>query len=151
MFSFLSNQRYEVKYIEVKNNDIIIEFLNKQYQVELFNVKLNKQASSYMQEILNNSQEVKIELDDEIKQEDKLIAYVFVDDTLLQQLLIDEGYAKLKINNPNYHYFNQERKVINYQVKKKPILKQDYHGSIYLMGFYLMTIISLKSFNKARK
>lgn len=151
MFSFLTNQRYEVKYLEVKNDNIIIEFQGIKYEVELFNITMNHQASDYMEEVLVNSNKVSIELDDEIQQEDKLIAYVFVDDILLQQILIDEKLVKLKIDNPNYKYFNQDMEIATYAIKYNVSYKQDYHGLVYLIGFYVMTLVSLKVFSKVRK
>lgn len=66
-----------------------------------------KEASNYTCEKVKNASLIVLEYDDGSSKEDKyhrLLAWVFVDDELLQDLLIKNGYAEVAYLYGNYQY-----------------------------------------------
>ncbi len=66
-----------------------------------------KEASEYTCNALTKATTIKLEIDDEAKEPDRYnrgLAWVFVDDVLLQQQLISNGYAKVAYLYGNYKY-----------------------------------------------
>lgn len=68
-----------------------------------------KEASEYTCNKLKNASKIELEYDENSDLEDKygrLIAWVFVDDVLLQQELVENGYAKVAYLYADYKYTN---------------------------------------------
>ena len=66
-----------------------------------------KESSEYTCNKLKNAKKIELEYDENSDKEDKyerLIAWVFVDDILLQQDLIEKGYAKVAYLYDDYKY-----------------------------------------------
>ncbi|NBK96867.1 MAG: hypothetical protein EOM50_02385 [Erysipelotrichia bacterium] len=100
LFSFLHEERYEVSDYQCSNNQIKVEYEDTWYDVSLFNVFLKEDSDvcSYL------TGDVSIEFDSYVKIENPLNVYVYANDVLLQQTLIDEQLASIKIDNPKYKY-----------------------------------------------
>ena len=65
--------------------------------------------SDYVCSVLTNGKQIRIEYEPNIEKEDKygrIQAWVFVDDVLLQEDLIKNGYAKPMYLEENYLYYN---------------------------------------------
>jgi len=66
-----------------------------------------KEASNYTCESLTNAKEIRLEYDNDSDKEDKYgrrLAWIFVDDILLQEKLIELGYAKVAYLYGDYEY-----------------------------------------------
>lgn len=79
-------------------------------EVEAF----GKDASNYTCESLTNAKEIKLEYDGDSDMEDKYgrrLAWIFVDGVLLQEKLVELGYAKVAYLYGNYQYTEHLQKV----------------------------------------
>ena len=68
-----------------------------------------KEASEYTCNIIKNAKKIQLEYDsnsDKVDKYDRLLAWVFVDGKLLQELLIENGYAKVAYLYNDYKYTN---------------------------------------------
>ncbi len=72
--------------------------------------KFGKEASNYTCDKLKNAKKIVIEYDENSTKTDKydrVLAWVFVDDILLQEKLIENGYAKLAYLYGDYKYVDK--------------------------------------------
>lgn len=91
---------------EIKVKFIGIQLEEKKNDNENDNVN-ETNVSNYVCELLKNAKEIKIEYEPNIEKEDRfgrIQAWVFVDDVLLQEDLINKGYAKAMYLEDNYTY-----------------------------------------------
>ena len=68
-----------------------------------------KEASNYTCNKISNAKKIKLVYDensDKLDKYDRLLAWVFVDDDLLQQELVENGYAKVAYLYDDYKYTN---------------------------------------------
>ncbi|MDE5587122.1 MAG: thermonuclease family protein [Bacilli bacterium] len=73
-----------------------------------------KEASNYTCESLTNAKEIKLEYDGDSDKEDKYgrrLAWIFVDGVLLQEKLVELGYAKVAYLYGDYEYTERLQKV----------------------------------------
>lgn len=66
-----------------------------------------KEASDYTCEMLTNAKEIKLEYDENSDETDyygRKLAWIFVDDVLLQDLLVKKGYAEVTYLYDDYKY-----------------------------------------------
>jgi len=80
-----------------------------------------KEASNYTCRSLTNAKEIRLEYDNDSEKEDKYgrrLAWVFVDDVLLQEQLIELGYAKVAYLYGDYEYTTHLQEV-EARVKKE--------------------------------
>lgn len=107
LFSFLHEERYEANNYKCENNEIKVEYEDTWYDISLFNVFIKEEANvcSYLKG------DVTFEFDSYVKIENPLNVYLFVDDEMLQQTLIDNNEASIKIENPKYKYKLKEKEV----------------------------------------
>lgn len=107
LFSFLHEERYEANDYKCENNEIKIEYEDTWYDINLFNLFIKEDANvcAYLEG------DVTFEFDSYVKIENPLNVYLFVDGELLQQTLIDNNDASIKIENPKYKYKLQEKDV----------------------------------------
>ena len=81
--------------------------------------KYGVEASNYTCKKLKSAKKIVLEYEDKSDRKDKYgrtLAYVFVDDKLLQELIVKNGYAKVKYINEDYKYYI---KLINAEEKAK--------------------------------
>lgn len=111
LFSFQHDTRYSVSEYKCNDNVIKVKYEDHWYELVLFNIVLdeNSDVCSYIKG------DVSFEIDPYIKIENPLNAYVYVNDVMLQQVLIDERKANIKISNPKYKHILKP--------KSKPVMK----------------------------
>lgn len=81
-----------------------------------------KEASEYTCNALKNANMIKIEFDSESDKYDKygrLLAWVFVDEELLQLDLVKNGYAEIKYIYGDYKYLNELEEALKYAKEKR--------------------------------
>lgn len=118
------NQRYSAKYVRVVDGDTaIFNVNNEDCRVRFIGIdtpesvkpntsveKYGKEASNFTKEALENAEDIILETDSEAKLYDKherLLAYVFIDDELLQAKLLENGLAKVKYIYGDYKYLDE--------------------------------------------
>lgn len=111
----------EVKFIKCIDGDTFkVSLDNKEYTLRMLAIdtpesvhptkKLEyygKEASEYTCDMVTNAKKIEIEYDEnseKVDKYDRLLAWVFVDKILLQELLIENGYAKIAYLYDDYKY-----------------------------------------------
>lgn len=119
--SNLSNERIEVEYSESVDGDtakfklnekiITVRFLGidtpETVHPSLGEQPYGKEASNYTKEKLQNANKIELEYDSNSAKTDKYgryLAWIWVDDSLLQEELVSEGLAKTYMLQDNYTY-----------------------------------------------
>lgn len=72
-----------------------------------------KEASKYICDMLSNAKKIVLEYDinsDKTDKYDRHLVWVFVDDVLLQEELVSNGYAKIKYVYGDYKYLDELKK-----------------------------------------
>lgn len=131
----------------------------------------NKKADPYGDEAkiytctrLKLSKEIKLEYDENSDKTDKygrLLAWVFVDDELLQEKLVENGLAKVAYLYNDYKYTAKLQKAEVYAKKEKLNIWNDYNYNQYIILGVLFIIVMLmcifdkkfrkKTVNKVKK
>ena len=97
--------------VKIKNEEKIVRLLaidtpesvKPNTEVEYY----GKEASEYTCKQIQNAKKISLEYDDNSDKEDKygrILAWVFVDDKLLQSVLVEYGYAKVAYLYNDYKY-----------------------------------------------
>ena len=87
-----------------------------------------KEASNYTCKKLKNAKKIVLEYEekkDKIDRYGRYLAYVFVDDKLLEELIVKNGYANLKYINSNYKYYDELIKAEEIAKKNKKNIYSD--------------------------
>lgn len=113
-----------------------------------------KEASSYTCNILKSAKKIEIEFDSNSNEKDKYgryLAWIYVDDKLLQDNLVKKGYAKVAYLYGDYAYTKQLQESEIHAKNNKLNIWQDYAEEdinwIYILIGGLIIII-LCTFNK---
>ncbi|WP_323611378.1 thermonuclease family protein [Erysipelothrix enhydrae] len=116
----IGGKKEKVRFIAVDTPELR---QNDQYNPQFF----AEEASSFTCEYLKNAKKIKLEYDPEADKYDKygrVIAWVYVDDTLLQELLVSGGFAKVKYIYGDYlHVDKLNRLQANAKKQKMGIWK----------------------------
>lgn len=138
----LDNERIKTRFLAINTP----ESTNK---IEAY----GKEATNYTCNMLTNAKKIEIEYDsnsDKFDKYDRHLVWVFVDDTLLQEKLLEEGLAEIKYIYGNYKYLDEIKKVESTAKKNKVGMwsdsKDDY--SIYLIIIGAIIIILVFIFSK---
>ena len=138
----LDNERIKTRFLAINTP----ESTNK---IEAY----GKEASNYTCNMLTNAKKIEIEYDnnsDKFYKYDRHLVWVFVDDTLLQEKLLEEGLAEIKYIYGDYKYLDELKKVESTAKKNKVGMwsdsKDDY--SIYLIIIGAIIIILVFIFSK---
>lgn len=97
-----------------------------------------KDASSYTCNKITNAKKIELEYDDKSTKLDKygrILAWVWVDNSLLQKELIEVGYAKIKYVYGKYSYLEELYEIENEAKKQKLGLWSDYTPVTYIVKF----------------
>lgn len=81
-----------------------------------------KKASNYTCSKLKKANKIEIEYDeksDKVDMYGRTLAYVFVDDKLIESLLLKKGYASVKYAKTSFKYYNELIEAEEYAKKKK--------------------------------
>lgn len=115
--------------------------------------KYGKEASKFTCDLLSNAKKIEIEYDDNSDKQDKYkreLVWIFVDGELLQEKIVENGYAEIKYIYGDYKYLNQLDKALNKAKKNKVNLwNNNVDDTNYiLVGIIILIIIILFIFNK---
>lgn len=86
------------------------------------NTKLGKEASDYVCKALNKASSITLEYEESITIDkyNRVLAWVYVDEKLIQKDLIEKGYAQIKYIYDDYKYVHELEK-IQQQAKEKKL------------------------------
>ena len=118
LFSFDYKEKEVVDVYSCENNTLRIKQDANWFNVKLFNVNLDENTNicTYI------NGEVSVEFEEAIQFKEPYEVYVFVNDTLLQEKLIDEEKATIKINSPAYKYdLNKQKEMVMAEIKEEDI------------------------------
>lgn len=113
-----------------------------------------KEASSKVCQLLKNANQIMLEYDDEGTKYDKynrVLAWVWADDKLVQKVLVQEGLAEVKYLYGDYQY-NDELKKLEKQAKEKQLsiwsnqenqITPLWKYMVYAVGIVVIIILSL--------
>ena len=110
----------------IKGEDVKVRFLGiNSPEIETNNKKgeeYGEEAKKYTCKKLKNANKIQIEYDSNSDKEDKYgrtLAYVFVDDKLLESMILKRGYATVKYVKENYKYYDELIDAEKYAKNKK--------------------------------
>lgn len=116
-----------------------------------------KEASKFTCDLLNNASHIQIEYDDNSDKQDKYnreLVWVFVDEKLLQELVVKEGLAEVKYIYGNYKYLDQVNLALKEAKKNKLNLwsdTEDNNSDYFIVGIGIIVIILLFCFNQSSR
>ena len=116
-----------------------------------------KEASKFTCDLLNNASHIQIEYDDNSDKQDKYnreLVWVFVDEKLLQELVVKEGLAEVKYIYGNYKYLDQVNLALKEAKKNKLNLwsdDEDNNSDYFIVGIGIIVIILLFCFNQSSR
>lgn len=108
--------------------------------------KYGKEASDYTCKSIKNAKELEIEFDNNSDKKDKYnryLAWIFVDNKLLQTSLLEKGYASIAYVYGDYKYANELNKAENIAKKNKLGIYSDYYDYTYFYLTFVIVIIFL--------
>lgn len=112
-----------------------------------------KEASEFTCNLLKNAKKIEIEYDensDKFDKYDRHLVWVYVDDELLQNLIVKEGYADVKYLYGDYKYTN----VLQHSLKEAKennlnMWKSEENSTTYITIIIILLIIIFYIFNKS--
>lgn len=115
-----------------------------------------KEASEFTCNLLKNAKKIEIEYDensDKFDKYDRHLVWVFVDDELLQNIIVKEGYADVKYLYGDYKYTDILKKsLIEAKANNLNMWKSEENNitnNIYIISGIILLIIILYIFNKS--
>ena len=112
------------------------------------NEKYGKEASEFTCNLLKNATKIEIEYDEKADKTDKYnryLAWVFVDDKLLQDLIVREGYAEIKYIYGDYKYLDTLNDSLKLAKKEGLNLWSDEDYLFILFGYKITKEILLST------
>ena len=116
-----------------------------------------KEASKFTCDLLNNASHIQIEYDDNSDKQDKYnreLVWVFVDEKLLQELVVKEGLAEVRYIYGNYKYLDQVNLALKEAKKNKLNLwsdTEDNNPDYFIVVIGIIVIILLFCFNQSSR
>ena len=110
--------------------------------------KYGKEASEFTCNLLKNAKKIEIEYDDKADKKDKYgryLAWIFVDDKLLQDLIVSEGYAEIKYIYGDYKYLDTLNDSLKLAKKEGLNLWSDEDYLFILFGYKITKEIFLST------
>ncbi len=109
---FLKTDSFPCDVVQVKDADLFYCQLSNRdtEKIELIGVEIPKlveeKATAFAKSLLKRGTPVKLEFDEEARDSDgRILAYVHLPGgKILNNLLIQEGYAQVVVNSPNFKY-----------------------------------------------
>ena len=164
-----ANERIEVslnKCIDGDTANLIIKNKEKKVRFLAINTpestnkieEYGKEASTYTCSILTNSNKIEIEYDNNSNKEDKYgrtLAWIWVDDKLLQDMLIKEGLAEVKYLYGDYKYTEQLQKDEKIAQENKLNIWSEYQNNdnyyLYVIGALIIIVLYIFSISFRKK
>lgn len=100
-----------------------------------------KEASQYVCNLLMNASKIELEYDDTSDKQDKYhrhLVWVFIDDKLLQELIVKNGFAEVKYIYGDYKYLDQVNEALEYAKENKLNLWNN--NKVYDINYIIVTI-----------
>lgn len=145
LFPYLHEQRYPVQYHSCEKDHIVVSDNKAPFEITLFNLRIQDDAGwESTCRILENADQLEIEVDASAQVSEPLPVYVFADDKLVQQSLIEQKHAYTPIHNPEYRY---EKELLALE-EAVPVMAdaatEEAHSSAYSQGplFLLFILLS---------
>ena len=145
------NTRYEVKYKEANDGDTFsVDIDGKTERIRLLMVdtpEMNykednpqpyaEEAKAFTIDILENAQKIEVlhDVGDERDHYDRLLAYVFVDDVLLQEHLLAQGFAAVRYAHAPNNTLEQDFYTIQDKAEKAKLNVWAHEGYFTKQGF----------------
>lgn len=108
LFPFLHAQAYPVTVTSCASDAIVLNKDGVDFNASLFNIEMkDEQGWEKTCKRLQDGSSFHIEIDPSTQIKEPIPVYLFVDDTLLQELLLRDDVAYIKIDNPEYTYEKQ--------------------------------------------
>lgn len=104
MMPLLKNTKYTGTVTDCSAGSFLFQYKSETYPFTLFNVLYAQEGANEACSRLLGTSTIEIE-NDLLAPSDEV--YVFVDGELLQVALIRDGYARVKIANPEYKYYKE--------------------------------------------
>ena len=92
-----------------------------------------KESSEYTCNMIKNAKKIQLEYDpksDKVDKYDRLLAWVYVDGKLLQELLVSNGYAKVAYIYGDYNYVSELKEVEEAAKTKKIGIWEEVLGDV---------------------
>lgn len=105
-----------------------------------------KAASKYTCNLLKKTKKIEIEYDSESNKLDKYnrhLVWVFVDNELLQEKILNEGLGEIKYIYGDYKYMNKLENALKKAKKAKKNMYSDYNEDFYYYGILIIGLIIL--------
>ena len=153
LLPFFHDEKYEVQYQSCKDETIVINYQQQEYELKLFNINYTNELSHAKAcNLLQEANTIEIEIDPLIKIEKPFNAYVFVDGLLVQEHLIKQELAVPKINHPNYKYSKQMQlqQSVATNISKAKTIQKSQHGYIHIIIYYLLLLLSICIYKKIK-
>ena len=152
-FYFDSEQPLFPDEIHCDDSRITVVLQDQIIPVVLFDVQVSEQGQYRVCQILNESEEIRIELQPGFTESIPLPVWLFADDQLVQKILLDHREAEILIANPTYLYMDQLLEVQD-SVMHKSDYESDYvytreRGQLCLL--FLSAILIVMIVVKRRK
>lgn len=149
LFSFQQGRNYLVQEVSCKENEIRIRYEGEWYEIQLFNIVLKEKVD--VCPYLNGK--ISIEIDPYVKVENPLNVYLFNDGHLIQQQLINDDKAEIKITHPKYKYklhqqsdpvmkkMETKKQIRSSQTRKRAgILMRVWGILVFLLGYHYVKV-----------
>lgn len=108
--------------------------------------KYGKEASVFTCELLQNTNLIELEYDDKSDEVDKYnrkLVWVFVDDLLLQELILKEGLAEVKYIYGDYKYLNELYSAEKYAKKNNLNMWEENNYFIEYNLIYVILVVGI--------
>lgn len=145
LFPYLHEQRYPVQYQSCEKDHIVVADNKTPFEITLFNLRIrDDEGWESVCRILENADKLEIEVDASAQVSEPLPVYLFADDKLIQQSLIEQHRAYTLIHNPEYRY---EKELLALE-EEVPVMgnatSEEAHSDAYSQGplFLLFILLS---------
>lgn len=137
----IPQQRYEVELVSCEQT-VIVRVEEMDVEIQPFNVVVYDQSK--MCDLLRSAQQIQIETQTNIRQEDVLSVWIFIDGELLQEQLILMKEANIIRNHPDYRYQAQLQQALKTQTVMSDVplhvaIQSDQQRGIWIVGFLLIS------------
>lgn len=105
LFPYLHDQRYPIQFHSCEKDHIVVTDKQTPFEITLFNLRIeDDQGWESVCRIIENADKLEMEVDASTQVAEPLAVYLFADDKLVQQSLIEQHHAHTLIHNPEYRY-----------------------------------------------
>lgn len=104
---FEANVLYTAQSMSCVDGGMQINYEGNVYPVELFNIDLSAEGYLHACSLIDHASVITFEFDESINRDTPLNLWIFLDGELLQERLIQDGKAIVRIHNPTYKYMDR--------------------------------------------